>query len=77
MYFMCISALYRGLPGGSDSKQSACKTEDLGSVPGSGRPPRGGRGNPLQYSCLESPMGRGVWWAAVHGVAKPRTCLRD
>ena len=38
---------------------------DLGSMPGSGRPPRGGHGNPLQYSCLENPMVRGVWWATV------------
>ena len=39
---------------------------DAGSVPGSGRSPGGGHGNPLQYSCLENPMGRGAWWATVH-----------
>ena len=44
-----------------------------GLIPGSGRPPRGGRGNPLQYSCLENPTDRGAWWATVHGVAKSRT----
>ena len=43
---------------------------DVGSIPGSGRSPGGGHGSPLQYSCLENPMGRGVWWAAVHGVTK-------
>ena len=43
---------------------------DLGSIPGSGRSPREGNGNPLQYSCLENPMDRGAWWATVHGVAE-------
>ena len=46
---------------------------DMGSIPGSGRSPEGGHGNPLQYSCLENPMDRGAWLAAVHGVAKSRT----
>ena len=41
---------------------------DLGSIPGSGRSPGGGHGNPLQYSCLENPMDRGAWWFAVHRV---------
>ena len=40
---------------------------DAGSVPGWGRSPGGGHGNPLQYSCLENSMDRGAWWAAVHG----------
>ena len=44
-----------GFPGGSDSKASACKAGDVGSVPGSGRSPGEGNGNPLQYSCLENP----------------------
>ena len=48
-----------GSPGGSDSKESACSTGDLGSIPGSGRSPGEGNGNPLQYSCLENPMDRG------------------
>ena len=42
--------------------------EDMGSVPGSGRSPGGGNGNPLQYSCLENPVDRGAWWATVHRV---------
>ena len=48
-----------------------------GWIPGSGRSPRGGHGNPLQYSCLENPMDRGAWWAAVHGVAQSRTRLKQ
>ena len=50
---------------------------DPGLIPGSGRSPGEGNGNPLQYSCLENPMDRGAWWATVHGVAKSRTWLRD
>ena len=42
-------------------------TRDMGSIPGSGRSPGGGHGNPLQWSCLENPMDRGAWWATVHG----------
>ena len=49
--------------------------ESWGSIPGSGRSPGEGNGNPLQYSCLENPMGRGAWGATVHGVAKSRTRL--
>ena len=47
-----------GFPGGSDGKESACNTEHLGLIPGSGRSPGGGHGNPLQYSCLENPCGQ-------------------
>ena len=60
-------------PGGSDSKESACNSGDLGSITGLGRSPGGGHGNPLQYSCLENPMDRGTWWATVHGVAESDT----
>ena len=60
-------------PGGSDGKVSAYNVGDLGSIPGSGRSPREGHGNPLQYSCLENPMDGGAWWAKVHGVTKSRT----
>ena len=49
---------------------------DMGSVPGLGRSPGGGHGNPLQYSCLENPMDRGGWQATVHGVAKSLTRLK-
>ena len=49
---------------------SAGDIRDLGSIPGLGRFPRGGNGNPLMYSCLENPMHRGAWQATVHGVIK-------
>ena len=48
---------------------------DIGSIPGSGRSPGGGHGNPLQYSCLENPMDKGAWWATVNGVAQSWTRL--
>ena len=50
---------------------------DVGSIPGSGRCPRGGHGNPLQYSCLENPMDRGAWQATVHGVTQSWTPLKQ
>ena len=57
-------------PGGSDSKQSACNAGDPGSIPGSGRSPGEGNGNPLQYLCLENSVDGEAWWATVYGVAK-------
>ena len=66
-----------GFPGGSEVKVCACNAGDLGSIPGSGRSPGEGNGNPLQYSCLENPMDGGTWWATVHGVAKSWTRLSD
>ena len=48
----------KGFPGGSDDKESTCNAGDLSSIPGLGRSPRGGHGNPLQYSCLENPQGQ-------------------
>ena len=59
-----------GFPGSSEGKESACNAGDLGLIPGSGRSPGGGNGNPLQYSCLENSMDRGAWQATVHGVVK-------
>ena len=64
-------------PGGSEVKASARNEGDLGSIPGSGRSPGEGNGNPRQYSFLENPMHGGAWWATVHGVAKSRTQLSD
>ena len=58
------------LPGGSDSKESACNAGDLGSIPGSGRSPGEGNECPLQYSCLENPMDRGAWQATAHWVLR-------
>ena len=66
-----------GFPGGSDSKESACNAGDPSSIPGLGRSPGEGNGNPFQYSCLENPMDRGAWEAIVHGVAKSRPQLSD
>ena len=50
-----------GFPRGSDGKESACNTGDLGSIPGSGSSPGEGNGNPLHYSCLENSTDKGVW----------------
>ena len=58
-------------------KASACNAGDLDSIPGSGRSPGGGNGNPLQYSCLENPRDGGAWWATVRGVTKSQTRLSD
>ena len=70
---LSIDTPTRGFPGGSTGKESACNEEDPGSTPGSGRSSGNRNGNPLQYSCLENPMGRGAWRATVHGVAKSQT----
>ena len=53
---------YQGFPGSSEVKASACNVGDPGSIPGLGRSPGEGNGNPLQYSCLENPMDGGAWW---------------
>ena len=64
-------------PGASAVKNPHANAGDAGSIPGLGRSPGGGHGNPLQYSYLENPMDRGAWWATVHGVPKSWTQLRD
>ena len=56
-----LSAAKRRFPGGSDGKVTVCNAGDLGLIPGLGRSPGEGNGSPLQYSCLENPMGRGAW----------------
>ena len=66
-----------GFPGSSDGKASAYNVGDPGSIPGLGRSPGEANGNPLQYSCLENPMGRGACQATVHGVAKSQAWLSD
>ena len=58
-------------------KNLPANEEDVGSIPGSGRSPGEGNGNPLQYSYLGNPMDRGAWWATVHGVTKSETQFRD
>ena len=60
---------------GRFSGKGICLQSDLGLIPGLGRPPGGGNGNPLQCSCLENSMDRGAWQAIVHGVTKRRTRL--
>ena len=55
---------------------NAGSTRDVGSVPGLGRSPGEGHGNPLQYSCLENPMDRGAWWATVHRTEKSQTQMK-
>ena len=59
-----------GFPGGSDGKESACNAWNPGSIPGLGRSPGEGNGNPLQYPCLENLVDRGAWWTTVYGIAK-------
>ena len=59
-----------GFPHSSVGKESVCNAGDLSLIPGLGRFPGEGNGNPLQYSCLENPMARGAWQARVHGVAR-------
>ena len=61
---------YLGFPGGSVVKNLPANAGDVGSIPGSGRSPGVGNRNPLQHSCLENSVDRGVWWATAHGVAK-------
>ena len=62
-----------GFLGSSDGNESTCNAGDPGSIPGLGRSPEEGNGNPLQYSCLENPMNSGACWAAVHGVTMSQT----
>ena len=69
--------IHRGFPGGSEDKASACNAGDSGSMPGLGRSPGEGNGNPLQYSCLENPMDREAWRAIVHGATKSWIRLSD
>ena len=70
-----------GFPGGNngvkDLTDNAGDVRDTGSIPGLGRSPGRGHGNPLQYSCLEYPMDRGAWQAIVHRVAKNQTGLKQ
>ena len=62
--------LIMGFPGGSDRKESGCNAGDSGSIPGLGRSPVEGNGDPLLYSCLQNSTDTGAWQATVHGVAK-------
>ena len=66
-----------GVSGGSAVKNPPVSAGEAGSIPGSGRSPGGRNDNPLQYSFLENSMGKGNWWATVHGVTKNLTQLSD
>ena len=66
-YFLQQQQGEEGFPGSSDGKESPYNAGDPSLIPGSGRSPGGGKGNPLQYSCQDNPMDRGTWWATVHG----------
>ena len=66
--YRILIRILQDLPGGSDNNAG---------VPGSGRSPGEGNGNPLQYSCLENPIDGGTWWATVHGITKSQTQLSD
>ena len=71
MHIINLAYLYGkkclGFPGGSDGEESACNAGDLSSIPGLGRSPGEGNGNPLQYSCLENSTDRGTYWASLWG----------
>ena len=75
--FVFTQMVRRAFLRGSDGKESACNTRDLGSIPGLGRCPGEGNGYLLQYSGLENSMDRGAWQAIVHGIAKSRTQLSN
>ena len=71
--FESLSPMLGGFPGGTVVKNPLAKAgiaEEAGSIPGSGSSPGVGNGHPLQYSCLENYMDRGVWWATIHGLKK-------
>ena len=68
LYIMSIIHIGVSFPGGSDGKESDCNVGDLSLITGLGRPPAGGHGNPLKYSCLENPMDRGAWWVQSKGL---------
>ena len=73
LLFNMLSKLFMGFISSSDGKASTCNAGDQVSIPGSGRSPGEGNGNPLLYSCLENPTDRGAWWATIYGVAKSDT----
>ena len=77
LWLLGQSDVFKGPPQWLSSKQSTCNAGDVGSIPGSGRFPGGGNGNPLQYSRVGNPMDGGAWWATVHGVGNSWTRLSD
>ena len=75
-YFKITLIFAMDVPDGSAGKETACNAGDVGSIPGSGRSPGEGNGNPLQYCCLRNPMDRGAWRATLQGVPKSWMWLR-
>ena len=75
--FTLSSQPITGFPGGSVVKNPPVSAGKAGSIPGLGRSPGEGNGNPLQYSCLRNPMDKGAWWVTVYGVAKSQTQLNE
>ena len=76
-FSLLISLFGIHFPGGSEGKEFACDARDQGWIPGLGRSPGEGNGNPLQYTCLENFMARGAWQVTVHGVTKNQPQLSD
>ena len=76
---LTFSILLNAMPifGDSVVENLPANAGDVDSVPGSGKSPRVGNGNPLQHSCLENPMDSGIWWLRVHGVTKSQTQLSN
>ena len=74
---LSVIGLHAGFSGGSVGKNPPANAGDMGPIPGLGRSPGEGNGNPLQYSCLGNPMDRRTWRATVHGMAKSQTQLSD
>ena len=75
-WFLPAAQQWPGFSGGSVGKESTFSAGDAGLIPGLGRSPGGGRGNPLQDSCLENPVDRGAWWATVQRVVKSQTQVK-
>ena len=70
---MTFAYVFPGATSGKESASNAGHIREVGLIPGLGRSPGEGHGNPLQYSCLGNPVDRGVWWATVHRVTKSQT----
>ena len=70
---MKFAYVFPGATSGKESASNAGHIREVGLIPGLGRSPGEGHGNPLQYSCLGNPVDRGVWWATVHRVTKSQT----
>ena len=75
-FILQMSVEGKGFPGGSVVKNLPANAGDVSLIPGLGRSPEGGNGNPLQYSCLENPMDREAWQATVHSISKSWTRLK-